>query len=293
MRIRSGGTSKIRGTGRAAPGIAPIEAGQAGAGSTRLPDNSYVLNTDLEMIKQQWPEGYKILTEQGYTAYSMAVADAKTAVTKQASATADIKTKYGALTDKQKTPYSEASYRIAASWTPHIKYTPPVAGYDKVLLLSPKATDIPMTPGFYAYIETKSTVNDKTKDTTAKKTTYVYARLEDGSLVRVDKSTSTRVFPGVYRTIPQTGKRELVTRAWSEKYSGGTGLTHEQKLGATKLSKEKGVPYEQALGLVSASGYYDPDAIVQLPGLSGYGVYDPKTSDHPLHYHDRSGKRFD
>ena len=106
-------------------------------------------------------------------------------------------------------------------------------------MVSPKATEIPTTPGFYAVSESKTTktepiYSDKKKIGdrlyyTAK--TTIYARLEDGSLVRVD----TRKKSG------QTVDMKV-----------GEGLTHEQKIGAQKLSKEMDIPYEQALGLVSA-----------------------------------------
>ena len=297
MRIRPSGAGKIRGAGRVAPGVTPIEAGQPGAGYTKLPDNSYVLQADIEAIQQKWPEGYKILTEQGFTAYQEALTSAKETATKQASATTNIKAKYSALSEKQKAPISGYAYgggQVTAS-------------FDRILTLSRTATDIPQAPGFYSVSTSKKvkgetiqvsdptggtrvpfagpsmTVPHKTVSFTkedTKTTTYVYARLEDGSVVLVDKSTKTVAGGGpVWVTNAQTGARLAVTRAVYEKSYAGPffGATHEQKLGAQKLSKEKGVPYEQALGLVSASGYYDPEAIVKLPGPTGYGIYDPKT----------------
>lgn len=298
MRIRPSGVGKIRGAGRPAPAITPIAAGQPGAGYTKLPDNSYVLQADIEAMKRQWPEGHKILTEQGYAAYSQAVTKAQ----KQAGVAGDIKAKYSS-----KLPVIMSMPGLGY---PMGKRDP----FTFVTKLSPKATDIPKAPGYYQY-STKVKVKGKTLQTSdptggtyapyshvliphktvsftkedTKTTTYTYARLEDGSLVLVNKSTETKAGGGpIWVTNAQTGARLAVSRAVYEKTYAGPffGATHEQKMGAQKLapelaakegkdyeglsSKVKQGLYQQALGLVSASGYYDKDAITKatfiMPG---------------------------
>jgi len=252
MRFGLTSTSKIRGA--RVSRMAPIEPGLPGAGSTRLPDNSYVLNADLEAMKQSWPEGYKILTEQGYTAYSMAVADAKTAIAKQAVATTDIKAKYSALTEKQKGIMPSTALKIGVPML-HGVEMPPLEPFSHVIGLSPTATEIPEEPGFYAYTTSKVTKRDVLRGEPSGDPTgtmihftdaiVVYARTEDGSVAVVDKYSKPRVL-------------------WDPVIGDLGGATHEQKMGASKLSKEMGVPYEQALGLVSASGYYDKNAIAKV-----------------------------
>lgn len=292
MRYGLTDTSKVRGS--RAKGISPIQPGQAGAGSTRLPDNSYVLNADLEAIKQKWPEGYKILTEQGYTAYSQAVADAKTSTAKQASVATSIKAKYAGLSKDQKKPVTPGTFSYGDYGDGTI---PAPESFKGVVTLSPKATDIPKAPGFYTYYDSTSKVSSKTKETKTTKTTYVYARLDDGSLIQVDKQTQKSTSPAywvnpqkqgvvgakvhmkaVAGQSPPKGYSVYTASEFSEFANRiGGGITHEQRLGATKLSKEMDVPYKQAVGLVSASGYYDPAGIVEIE-KGVWGAYTPEVT---------------
>lgn len=186
MRIRSGGTSKIRGAGRSGTGISPIEVGQAGAGSTRLPDNSYVLNADLEALKQSWPEGYKVLTEQGYTAYSQMVSKAQ---------------------------QPEQMYWFGQK----PRFT---EGYVQKLL-----------PGAPMY--------DPGPD---------FIKAIPGEKPPPGYSLVTAEFKGKYQN----------------RIGSMGGATHEQKMGAQELAKEVGMTYQEALPLVSASGYYDKNAIAKV-----------------------------
>jgi len=297
MRYGLTGTSKVRGS--TATTISPIAAGQPGAGYTKLPDNSYVLNADMEALQQSWPEGYKILTEQGYTAYSMAVADAKTAITKQAGTSSDITAKYSALTVKQKTPVTD----IRGLKTSYPGLKAPQPGFDKILALSSRATDIPKEQGFYSYTisewnkgeskqykapdyltyprgEKKAGGFVSFSPDVSTKTTFIYARLADGSVIQVDKTVTSTEHGPMWSDQGRMGgqKVPISWKWWTEKgqYQGGSA-THEQKLGAQKLSKEKGIPYKQAVGLVSASGYYDPASIVEAE-KGVWGAYTPEVA---------------
>jgi hypothetical protein len=221
--------------------------------ATQLPDGNWVSKENLEKLKQEWPEGYDILTQQGFTAYGEAVNKAE----KTYKSTQALLDKYNALSDKAKTPvpYTTPEYQK------YMTYPDPFKG----VIEAKSEKGIGKTPGFYQvnqkklisskgkYAETMGyMVTPKSKPqkvltsvtTKYEITTTLYARKEDGSLVKLGESTQ-----------PYTKFYE----------PSNLGATHEQMMGASKLAKEiEGLSYKEALGLVSASGYYDKDAIVKV-----------------------------
>jgi len=265
------GIGRMRGLKAYGKTAIAAQTGVGGVGYTQLPDGQYVLDADLQSLKRQWPEGYDILVKQGFNAYNEAAAKAQG----QGKVVADIKAKYAGLTKEQKMPVTPGTFSVGGDYG---DYTIPAPDQFKgVIELSPKVTDIPKAPGFYSVTTSKTTKTedipgDWPTETVGRKvkyktTTIVYARLEDGSVIQVDKTSKTG----------QTVDMDI-----------GGGVTHEQNLAAAKLapdlaakegkdysklsSGEKRGLYNTALGLTSASGYIDKDAIVKINPDTGQVV---------------------
>jgi len=301
---------RLRGLKAYSVALSP-QTGVGGVGYTQLPDGQYALDTDLQSLKRQWPEGYDILTKQGFDAYNKAITEAQ----EQGKVTSALKAKYQEAL-KYKKP-------LTGRWQP-----PEKPSFKHITLVV--TGDIPGTPGFYSVTDT-SIKADKEKNETHETTTSVFARLEDGSLSLVDKKSTTKTYPPEWVSTPgvmgsseayegrdpnkpppgyEKGFKKVKT-GWGEATEVVGGwyphsqavklkslspygtVTHEQRRGASLLApilakkegkdytelsrKEKQEFYQTALGLVSASGYFDPESIVKLPGESGYGIFDPKT----------------
>jgi len=296
------GIGRMRGLKAYGKTAIAAQTGVGGVGYTQLPDGQYVLDVDLQELKREWAEGYEILTKQGFDAYNKAITEAQ----EQGKVTSALKAKYQEAL-KYKKP-------LTGRWQP-----PEKPSFKHITLVV--TGDIPGTPGFYSVTDT-SIKADKDKNETHETTTFVFARLEDGSLSLVDKKSTTKTYPPEWVSTPgvmgsseayegrdpnkpppgyEKGFKKVKT-GWGEATEVVGGwyphsqavklkslspygtVTHEQRRGASKLApilakkegkdytelsrKEKQEFYQTALGLASASGYVDKDAIVKV---------DPKT----------------
>jgi len=283
--------------------------------ATRLLDGNFISNEALEKLKKEWPEGHDILTNRGFDAYNKAVTkaqgqtiDIKGEYKALTGRQKEPLPPTGAKGVRGGRPYGKAlreagfdkvidiSSRFASG---EITAFPKKPGFyaireKDITVDKGKNESIKTTTLVYARLGDGSLVQvDKSAKVFTRAPVFVPEVKRGGMVVRAGDSGSADYRELIARTAkPEGGTPEykkwlekghpgwkLVTRGEYEEHYAGPflGLTHEQKEGARKLSKEKGMPYKQALGLVSASGYYDPEAIVKLPGPSGYGIFDPST----------------